>query len=215
MGETLDQNVQIAILGAGLSSRLGYPKQLLLFRGEPLISRITREASCISNAKIFVVTGAYRDEVVKALEGQTYYEIWNKNFTLGIGASLRCLRDTLFRVGSSKNPLLIIACDQIFIDKSVIRDLLTRYWDDIYRRGLQKRFAVVCDYGATLGLPAVLSPSLWEDLGSLKDTEGAKKIWHSSDVHLGTISCPQAQWDIDTREDCKIHGIQHSFLGND
>jgi len=211
----MDQEIIIAILAAGASSRLGSPKQLARLNGQTLIARMVQEAQSVPHHHLFVVTGAYREEVNKALDGFSFHEIWNPNFAHGIGSSLRCLHGMLTRPTHWDVPLMILACDQIFVNHQVLNDLIQSFRGVFCHSDNRQRVAAVCDYGGVLGLPVLISPRLWEDLGSLGDNEGAKKLWNAPMVHVQTISCPQAQWDIDTPEDCQIHGIQLFPRGGD
>ncbi|MCX7781519.1 MAG: NTP transferase domain-containing protein, partial [Negativicutes bacterium] len=57
------------ILAAGASRRMGTPKQLLPVGGRPMVRRVA-EAVCRSQvAEVIAVTGAYAEEVGKALKG--------------------------------------------------------------------------------------------------------------------------------------------------
>lgn len=209
----MSENIQIAILAAGTSSRMLFPKQLLFYKGVTLIERIIRSAILIRSAKIKVVTGAFRYQVVSVISELAYQEVFNPDFEKGIGSSLKCLVNYLKVQGASKDPLLIVACDQLFVEVSVMEELIRKYMQKLQTGAT--RVAVVCDYDGVQGLPVILSPRLWEDLGFIDDREGAKRIWQCPTVDKETISCPQAQWDIDTLIDCKIHGIELSSLGCD
>lgn len=204
---TLDSHTLIVVLAAGVSSRLGQPKQLLRWNGETLVSRMVREAGQVPRATVLVVTGAFRREVVKSLSGLEYDEVFNPDYLKGIGTSIKAAAEYCRLLASDRQKtvlrqgMLIVACDQIFVNHSVLNILIESFQKN------PKADVTVCDYGKDLGLPSMISPRLWEDLGLLEDNEGAKKIWNSSRIIRQTISCPQALWDIDTQEDCRRFGI--------
>lgn len=206
-----EQHTFIVILAAGTSSRLGRPKQLLTWQGETLIRRMVGEANQVLKGSTIVVTGAFRQRVLQELGGLRFTEIFNPYFSIGIGTSIRAAVAGCLSMRSSEgedrakyqgSSILFVGCDQIFVDKGVLNQLVESFYFNN-----QKSDVVACDYGQDLGLPVIISPRLWEDLGLLGDEEGAKKIWNTPHVTRQTISCPQALWDIDTQEDCSRFGI--------
>src|SRR5438876_632454 len=54
-------NLQIAVLAAGLSTRLGRPKQLLRFRGKPLIRHAVETAMAVAKTMVVVPKGQFHD----------------------------------------------------------------------------------------------------------------------------------------------------------
>lgn len=205
------QHTFIVVLAAGTSSRLGRPKQLLKWQGETLIGRMVGEANQVARGSTLVVTGAYRQEVVQAIAGCRFTEIFNPDFSRGIGTSIKAavaccmslsLSVTKDRLDFRGLSILFVGCDQLFVDSRVLNQLVETFYI-----GYPSNDVVVCDYGPDLGLPVIINPRLWEDLGLLGDDEGAKKIWNTPKVTRQTISCPQALWDIDTQEDCVRFGI--------
>ena len=58
----------IVLLAAGKSSRLGQPKQFLVFENNSLVKRAARTALEITG-KVVVVTGAFKEKVEEELSG--------------------------------------------------------------------------------------------------------------------------------------------------
>ena len=81
--------VEVLILAAGASRRLGQPKQLVKFQEETLIHRITNEAIKANIGGVTVVTGYKKEEVsaeIKDLSAKIFY---NAEWQEGIGSSIR------------------------------------------------------------------------------------------------------------------------------
>ena len=78
------------VLAAGGSTRLGIPKQLIEFRGEPLVRRAARSAADAGAAPVIVVVGASAADVVQALDGLPFISI----------IANECDRDRGARVGT-------------------------------------------------------------------------------------------------------------------
>ena len=60
---------------------------------------------------------------------------------------------------------------------------------------------VASSYADTLGVPALFSRSVFEELLSLGDKEGAKSIVLRNRERVASLSFPEGQIDIDTSDD--------------
>ncbi|NJN45038.1 MAG: putative selenium-dependent hydroxylase accessory protein YqeC, partial [Anaerolineae bacterium] len=71
-GEVFAMHERIAgvVLAAGGSKRLGQPKQLLNWHGKPFVKHVTDMALEAGLSPVFVVTGAFKDEVGEAVDGE-------------------------------------------------------------------------------------------------------------------------------------------------
>ena len=78
----------IVILAAGSSTRLGQPKQLLIFEGSSLIKRVAKIALEVSR-KVVVVTGFQSKKVQAELSGLPLIVVQNDSFGEGIASSIR------------------------------------------------------------------------------------------------------------------------------
>ena len=77
------------LLAAGGGTRLGRPKALVPFRGEPLVRRgvrLLRRGGC---ASVTVVVGAAADEVIGLLAGTAVRIVENPDWPAGMSGSLR------------------------------------------------------------------------------------------------------------------------------
>jgi molybdenum cofactor cytidylyltransferase len=81
--------IEILILAAGASRRLGQPKQLVKFKGATLINQMTSEAIKAKIGGVTVVTGAHKEAVadeIRDLNAEVYF---NAEWQEGIGSSIR------------------------------------------------------------------------------------------------------------------------------
>ncbi|MFN2145125.1 MAG: selenium cofactor biosynthesis protein YqeC, partial [Anaerolineales bacterium] len=83
------------VLAAGGSARLGRPKQLLDWHGKPFVRACAETALQSGLSPVLVVTGAYREEVIQALEGLPVKMVHNSDWAQGQGGSVRSAVEAL------------------------------------------------------------------------------------------------------------------------
>ncbi len=118
------ESVAGVLLAAGMSARLGQPKQLLEFQGEPLVRRVARLGLQAGLSPMIVVTGAYAAEVQRALEGMPVEFVHNPNWISGQGSSVS--------LGAQKLPAetgaaVFLLVDQPFVTQAVLRRLVEEH----------------------------------------------------------------------------------------
>lgn len=77
------------LLAAGMSTRMGEPKALLDWGGEPLIKYQIRQLQEAGVDEVVVVLGYRADEIHRKLHGMTYRSVLNPVYQLGRAGSLR------------------------------------------------------------------------------------------------------------------------------
>lgn len=181
------QNCGVIILAAGASSRLGEPKQLLVFRGETLLARMVRIALGSKANPVVVVTGAHAEECASAIMGQPVRLIYNPAWQEGIASSIRA---GVASLSEEVGGLVILLCDQPAVSASLIDALIT-----------SKKDIAACGYGETKGPPVYFKKMFFNELLSLQGDKGAKVILenHGGDVEI--IPFPEGEWDVDFPDD--------------
>ena len=115
------------MLAAGESTRLGQPKQLLQFHGKTLLRRVVDAASEAACQPILVVVASNQAELF-AIESELNETgakvVANPNWKRGIGTSIRAGAEYLIEVAPEVEGTVLLACDQPFVDSSVISDLI-------------------------------------------------------------------------------------------
>lgn len=170
----------VAVLAAGSSRRLGQPKQLLDFRGRPLI----RHAATVA-------LGAGGDETIvigsfpEALEGLPVTMLENPHAEEGMSSSIR------LAVRHARGArILFTVCDQPLIGPEHLRALLAT-----------DASIVATAYAGTVGVPAVFSPRFADELLALRGDTGARAVILAHRDEVIAIACEAASIDIDTASD--------------
>ena len=163
------------VLAAGQSKRLGRPKQLLDWHGEPLVrhaARVALGAGC-DETIVVVQPGALRE----ALDGLAVTIIDNPDFEEGMSSSIRFAPDA---------RVLITLCDQPLVTSEHLRALLA-----------VDAPIVATGYAGIRGVPAVFAPRFVDELRALRGDRGAKAVIavHAEDV--AAITFEDAAVDID------------------
>jgi molybdenum cofactor cytidylyltransferase len=181
------------ILAAGGSIRFGRPKQLLLFKGESLVRRGVRVAAepCV---RITVVVGETQALIEAELRETGASVVANPEWRRGLGTSIRCGLRHLIASGPELDSVLLMACDQPFVEVETISALVAK-------QAATGKPIVASHYASTLGIPALFSASCLEDLLALPDDSGAKTLLESRRGDVASIEFEQGAIDIDTPAD--------------
>lgn len=117
--------VDIVILAAGRSSRMGGPNKLLsTFAGVPLIRRSTETALAAKRAgHVRVVVGHMREEIVGALNGLAIEIVENPAFADGLSTSLKAG----FAASSGADGILVMLADQPFLTPADLDRLIAAF----------------------------------------------------------------------------------------
>ncbi len=78
------------VLAAGAATRMGRPKQLMPYRGVPLLQHAVETAERSQLDRVVVVTGAYADDVEGELHTSRAVTVRNPDFRRGNMSSLEC-----------------------------------------------------------------------------------------------------------------------------
>lgn len=183
--------IDIIILAAGNASRMGQIKQLLPYKGKPLLLHVM-ETSMTLDARCHVVLGANQEIIAERLPVDTSIII-NKNWQEGLGSSIANATKHIMETYVDNSGLLVLLADQIFITSETLQSLLHAY---LQHEG-QKNVATSSEHYK--GVPAVFSPNYYKDLIQLKGDKGAKSIIHKNSI-FHAVS-PNELKDIDTPED--------------
>ena len=149
------------------------------------------EAGC---ARVIVVAGEVRGRIETELREMPATIVENPRWQRGLGTSIRC---GLLHLRSSRpepDAVVLLACDQPFVDASVIQSLIAE-WENSHKP------MVASSYTGTLGVPALFDRSCFEELLSLPDDSGAKALLQSRSAEVAQIEFENGAIDIDTPGD--------------
>jgi molybdenum cofactor cytidylyltransferase len=186
--------IGLVLLAAGDSSRLGTPKQLLVFQGRTLLRRAAEEAVAAGCHPVVIVLGAHADRLTREVVDLPVLVAHNVAWRAGMGASIRTGVEALTQAGLAVDGVVIAVCDQPFCDASVIRRLL-----EGHTRGKQR--IVAASYAGVYGVPALFDATLVPELLALDGQEGARRVIESHRETILAVPFDAGAVDIDTPED--------------
>jgi molybdenum cofactor cytidylyltransferase len=187
-------NCAAVILAGGGSSRLGRPKQLLVYQDKTLLQHAIDIARRASVQSIIVVLGSGFELLINQIDAAGLHIVKNENWQTGIASSITCGITALQDITLGTDAAILMVCDQPFITSLLLDDLLTA-------QKAGGKPIVASEYGNTVGIPALFHKSLFPQLLGLEGDSGAKKIMQQYPELLATIPFPLGDIDIDTLDD--------------
>jgi molybdenum cofactor cytidylyltransferase len=112
------------ILAAGASRRLGRPKQLLEWRGEPFIRHVVKAAAEAGLQPLRIVTGACAQEIETALQGLPGQIVYNASWESGQATSVIAGVESL---PSACGAAVFLLADQPQVPATLLRSLVARH----------------------------------------------------------------------------------------
>lgn len=200
--EKLNKNSQrpkskigIIILAAGESKRLDYfPKQLLKFNQKSLLRHAVENALNSSAALVCLVLGANSEKLKTEIEDLPIEIVINENWEEGMASSLQKGLKKLLELETNLEAVCVTLCDQPLINSTIINQLIHVF-------NSVNSPIVASEYAQTIGVPAIFGSLMFDELLSLKSSEGAKKIIMRNLSSVIKFSLPEAAFDIDTKAD--------------
>lgn len=187
-------SIGIVILAAGASTRLGTPKQLLRYQGYSLIQRVVTTAISSLGEPIIVVLGANAAQIQPELQAFAIHVVLNPQWIDGISTSIRTGIEALLTIKPDVEAVVLLVCDQPFIEPDLIYQLITAYQ-------LTHQPIIASEYAGVVGVPALFEHTLFPTLMGLSGDRGAKQLMQSANSSIQTIPYPAAAFDIDTLTD--------------
>ena len=171
---------------------MGSPKQLLPFRGKPLVRHAAQTALATSCRPVFVVVGACAKEVCSALDGLDVEIVHNSVWDGGMGSSSRAGVEAATQKQCS--AVILSLADQPFVTSRILEGLHTQHETS----GMP---IIASEYAGTLGVPAFFAESYFPRLLAFQPSEGCKRLLLSEGGAVCRVACPEAELDVDTVED--------------
>ncbi len=189
--------IGVVILAAGSSSRLGYPKQLVTFRGKVLLQHIIDVANSIAFDSKVLVLGANSSEINEKLELRNFEVVLNNNWQEGMASSIREGIEKSLILKNGLEHLLILLSDQPFVTSENIQKLIKVQM----KSNSQATFS---EYARNVGVPAIFSSEAFLDLQKLEGDQGAKKLIYKANFNFQTVTFEKGNFDVDTVEDVEL-----------
>ncbi len=184
-------NLVTIILAAGASRRLGFPKQLVEYKGTTLLRR-TAEMALEVSPKVVVVLGAYQEKIRPCLDGLSLQIVENEAWDSGMASSLQAGLRALDL--NNVDAVLVLLCDQIAVSLPLLTSLINRFSEGEVQ-------GVCAEYEGQRGVPVLFGKSLFAELMALSGEQGARLILRKYPNEITSIPFAEGRIDIDTPED--------------
>jgi molybdenum cofactor cytidylyltransferase len=180
------------ILAAGASTRLGSPKQLVEFRGKPLLGHAIEAAVGADLGPIWVVLGAHAEQIRPVVAGHGVRVVTNRDWAQGLGSSIRAGLAAI--APGLCADLLLMLCDQPCLDADHLAALVAA-------RRASARAIAASEYGGRRGVPAVFAHSVWPELTTLPPAHGAREVIARDPARVAVLPFAWGALDVDTPAD--------------
>ena len=177
------------VLAAGTSSRLGRPKQLIEWRGRPMLVHALELANEVCGSGVTAVVGAHAEQVSRVIDEGRVNIVNNANWAMGMGTSLQTGVDNL---PGDVEAVLILLADQPLITRSDLAGLLALWLE-------QPESIAAARYNGVYGVPAIF-PAAQLKKAALKGDVGARDLLLDLPISR-TVAIENAGVDIDTPDD--------------
>lgn len=182
------------LLAAGGSSRLGRPKQLLEFEGTTLVKLAAEMLTASACSPVVAVLGAEIERSSEQLAGIDISICINENWNQGMSTSISSGLNTLLKVDSELDAVIIALCDQPLIISKDIDQLIHEFISS-------GKPIVGSRYDDVTGVPALFARAMFEQLLTLNGDQGARKLIREHPELTSAVEMRSAAIDIDTPDD--------------
>lgn len=182
------------ILAAGMSSRLGKPKQLLPFKGSNLLQNTIDIVVSSDIDAIVLVTGSEMQKIIGEINIKGIDLAHNEDWHTGMTSSIICGLHHLLSIKPLIQAVIILVCDQPYLEKSIIKDIVYTYNNSDYK-------IIQCRYLDGVGPPVLFDKIMFDHIFSVKDSFGARSVIKAHGDKTGYVSFPKGNIDIDTQHD--------------
>ena len=185
------------VLAAGSSSRLGQPKQLVSYKGRPLLQHILDQTLQLNLVGQVVVLGSNHQIIKEEIDTLRFHVLQNDLWEEGMASSIRLGIE--FAQRNAWDAVLILLSDQPHITSKHLKELIEKYDADTYK-------IISTKYDGILGVPALFDRSYFSELCKLEGDKGARKLINDHRKNVQTVQFELAKIDIDTMEDLEKLG---------
>ncbi|BHH82560.1 nucleotidyltransferase family protein [Desulforhopalus sp. 52FAK] len=192
------------LLAAGLSSRMGSPKQLLQINGATMLDRAVETALAAGIDKPVVVLGHNASEIQHQTELLHKCKVViNESYQTGMSTSLRC---GVAATTAKSSAYLFMLIDQPLVDGTLVRELLRKFEQ-------QEADILYPEYQGKRGNPVIISSKLRGRLLEAKGDSGARFLFTDKALNIiaHPVSTPAVIIDVDTPEDLRNYKKLHLF----
>ncbi len=175
----------------------GEPKQLLPYKGQSLLRRITQTALALQRGPVVVVLGAYRDRIAPELAGLPITLVDNPGWPGGQATSLKTGLAALYLVQKNIDAVLVLHTDQPMVSVGLLMHMLD-VWPE---SGMG---IVACRYDTQLSVPALFSRNYVTELLQLTGDKGVKWVIVRHRKDCAEVQFAAGAIDLDAKRDVDL-----------
>ncbi len=184
----------IVVLAAGASTRMGAPKQDLVYEGKTLLQRAIHTALAATSGPVVLVLGASIETELPESLAHKISVVYNPEWQEGMGSSIRCGLAALRAAAPEITGCLFMVCDQPYVDAALLKMMQQT-------KATSGKGIVACRYQDTLGTPVLFDHTYFEEISRLNGQEGAKKLLFRHQEDVAPVAFERGAVDIDTPQD--------------
>lgn len=191
--EILAVHEQIAaiILAAGGSDRMGRTKQLLSWRGEPLVRHVAKAALDEGMDNVIVVVGAAGDEIKEVMNDLSVEFVENPDWQIGQSSSIHA---GLAALPGEIGAVIFLLADQPQLSTTLLRTLIEKHAST-----LSPIIAPLVD--GQRGNPVLFDRQTFPDLQTIRGDTGGRSLFSQYSVDWVVWHDKSILLDVDTEED--------------
>ncbi|MDE0468763.1 MAG: nucleotidyltransferase family protein [Candidatus Poribacteria bacterium] len=181
------------LLAAGLSTRMGEPKQLLPFGESTIVETVVDSMLGAKFDEVIVVLGHCAAEIEKQLGTRPIRTVFNADYREGMLTSAQ----TGVRALKASDAFALMLVDQPFITSALIDQVIDAYVQT------DKGIALP-SYNYKRGHPVIFNQKYAQDILELSTESGGVRTLfkkYGDDIHYVTVDTDRVLRDIDYRED--------------
>lgn len=189
----VEPKVEIALLAAGRSSRMGGPNKLMaLFEGRPLVRRSAERALASQAAGVTVVTGHQADRIRAVLSGLDVKIVHNPDFASGLSGSLK---QGVASMAPDAAGAMIVLADMPGVSTGDLDHLIGAF------KKSGGAAVVRAVHNGKRGNPVILPRSLFPAVATLEGDTGARHLVEGEGLSVIDVEIGEgAGIDVDTRD---------------
>jgi molybdenum cofactor cytidylyltransferase len=185
--------VAAVILTAGGSTRFGQPKQLLDWKGVPLLAHVADVALAAGLAPVIAVLGCQAQAVRAALGTRPAEAVMNWRWKEGLSTSVQV---GLTALPPETDAAVFLQCDQPLITPGLLQALVARFEETAAP-------IVRPTHAGRPGTPVLFARRLFAELAAVSGDEGGRSLIqrYATDVATVEIADPNVLADVDVPAD--------------
>ena len=175
----------------------GEAKQLLTYKGQSLMRRVTETALALQRGPVVVVLGANREQIVPELAGLPVTLVDNPGWPTGQASSLKTGLAALYLTNKAIDAVLVLHTDQPMVSLGLLLHM-----QDVWQEG--GTGIVACRYGTQLSVPALFNRVYMGELLQLEGDRGVKWVIVKHRADCTEVPFEAGAIDLDSKRDVDL-----------